>query len=272
MADQLPELLLFVPPGGGRSHPYLGGGVMTWLATGADTAGRYALCRTTEAPGFQNPTHVHHKEDEAFYALGGHFTAEGNGQTVPLAPGDYLHLPRTIPHHLLNASQTESGETLMLVAPAGLEGMFIALGLGEPDDKQASARLVAEYGNAMVPPEEFAAKNAPGGEYSKLSPDGQRIVMKSTPGGTANLLAPGETNGQYTLRAWQGTPSDSGGADSGAARAVFVAEGRATLTADGRQFDAPAGAFLHAPPAAKLTWTAASAGPARLLVWTFHRA
>ena len=272
MADPLPELVLFVPPGGGKSHPYRGGGRLTWLATGADTAGRYALCSATEDPGDQNPPHVHSREDEAFYIVSGHFTGEGNGQAVPLAPGDYLHLPRGIPHHLLNASQTEPGETLMLLAPAGLEGFFMALGFDGANDRAKVAKLAAEsYGNPLLPPEEFAAKNAPGGEYSKLAPDGQRILKKSTTGGTADLLAPGETSGQYTLRAWQGTGGEGGKAESGATRAVYVAGGRVTLTADGREFDAPAGAFLHAPPYAEVSWAAAGADAARLLVWTFHR-
>jgi mannose-6-phosphate isomerase-like protein (cupin superfamily) len=44
------------------------------------------------------PRHVHHEQDEWFYAVKGEFLVEIGGETFRLLPGDSLFAPRQIGH------------------------------------------------------------------------------------------------------------------------------------------------------------------------------
>src|SRR5215468_11157195 len=47
------------------------GALMTFLATGEDTHGQFALIEAVGRRGSDAPTHIHHREDEIFYILEG---------------------------------------------------------------------------------------------------------------------------------------------------------------------------------------------------------
>ena len=47
------------------------GALMTFLATGEDTHGQFALIEAVGRKGSDAPPHIHHREDEIFYVLEG---------------------------------------------------------------------------------------------------------------------------------------------------------------------------------------------------------
>jgi mannose-6-phosphate isomerase-like protein (cupin superfamily) len=51
------------------------GWLLTFLATGDQTQGRFALIDALTRKGNCPPRHIHHNEDESFYILGGEITA-----------------------------------------------------------------------------------------------------------------------------------------------------------------------------------------------------
>ena len=103
------------------------GGLLTLLATGADTGGRFALIESLLRQGFEPPCHLHTREDESFYVLEGEIQFTVGEATCHLKAGDFIHLPRHVPHSYRLLSPT--ARTLLHLAPAGLEAMFEELSI-----------------------------------------------------------------------------------------------------------------------------------------------
>ena len=78
-----------------------------------------------EAPGYRTPVHVHHRTDETFYVLSGRLTLWVDGQTHELEAGDYVHIPRGVPHAQGNRGEA-STHLLMTVSPGDFIGFFRA--------------------------------------------------------------------------------------------------------------------------------------------------
>ena len=104
-----------------RSVSY-SGHLMTFLATAEDTQGKFALIETVARKGNVPPPHIHHREEETFYVLEGEMTFSVGGQTIKATPGTMVCLPRDVPHSFVIDS--EQGRALILLTPAGLEGLF----------------------------------------------------------------------------------------------------------------------------------------------------
>jgi quercetin dioxygenase-like cupin family protein len=104
------------------------GDVYRFLATGEDTGGRYALWEALVPPGGGPPPHVHSREEEGFYVLAGEITLlVGGGRTVATA-GTFANMPAETPHSFKNES-SQPARMLISVAPAGLERMFLEVGV-----------------------------------------------------------------------------------------------------------------------------------------------
>lgn len=100
---------------------------LTFLATSADTNGRYFLSETTVPVGDTGPPlHMHQNEDEGFYIVSGELTFIINNQEVKLKKGDYLNIEKGEEHTWRNDSQNET-KMLIVFTPAGIENMFIEL-------------------------------------------------------------------------------------------------------------------------------------------------
>jgi quercetin dioxygenase-like cupin family protein len=133
---------------------------MRYVATAADTGGRFAVLEQRLSPAGDPPRHVHANEDEAFYVLEGRLTATiGDNTTVSAEPGELVFLPRGVPHSL--HAQTAEVRGLVLLTPAGFEQFFAAIGqpaprseLPEPTapDVAAVAAAAARYGVTVLPP------------------------------------------------------------------------------------------------------------------------
>jgi quercetin dioxygenase-like cupin family protein len=99
------------------------GDVYRFLATGADTDGKYALWEAIVPPGGGPPPHVHSREEEGFYILEGEITFQIGDECLVATAGTFANLPVGTPHSFKNESERPA-RMLISVAPAGLERMF----------------------------------------------------------------------------------------------------------------------------------------------------
>src|SRR6516164_9928895 len=114
-------------PGEGRTVAVVGD-VYRFLATGEDTGGKYALWEALVPPGGGPPPHVHSREEEGFYILEGEITFTIGGQRLVAGAGMFTNMPVGTPHSFKNES-SKPAKMLISVAPAGLEKMFMEIGL-----------------------------------------------------------------------------------------------------------------------------------------------
>jgi quercetin dioxygenase-like cupin family protein len=108
------------------------GDVYRFLATGEDTNGKYALFEALVGPGGGPPPHVHSREEEGFYVLEGEITFTINGERVVATAGMFANMPVGTPHSFKNESD-KPARMLISVAPAGLEKMFMEVGVPLPE-------------------------------------------------------------------------------------------------------------------------------------------
>ena len=107
------------------------GDVYRFLATGDDTNGKYALFEALVPPGGGPPPHVHSREEEGFYLLEGEITFTINSERVVATAGMFANMPVGTPHSFKNES-SKPARMLISVAPAGLEKMFMEVGVPLP--------------------------------------------------------------------------------------------------------------------------------------------
>jgi quercetin dioxygenase-like cupin family protein len=98
------------------------GSLFTFLATGEETQGRFALIESVARKGNAPPRHIHRREDETFYVLEGEITVSVGDRTTKATPGTMVFLPRDIAHSFV--IESEHLRMLVLLAPAGLESYF----------------------------------------------------------------------------------------------------------------------------------------------------
>ena len=104
------------------------GDVYRFLVTGEDTNGKYALWEALVPPGGGPPPHVHSREEEGFYILEGQITFTINGEKIVAKAGTFANMPVGTPHSFKNESD-HPAKMLISVAPAGLEKMFMEVGV-----------------------------------------------------------------------------------------------------------------------------------------------
>ena len=98
------------------------GWLMTFLITGEETQGRFALIEAVGRRGNVPPPHIHHREHEIFYVLEGEIAVSVNDRTIKVTPGTMVFLPRESRHSF--TIESEQVRMLQLLTPAGLEGWF----------------------------------------------------------------------------------------------------------------------------------------------------
>ena len=116
------------------------GDVYRFLATGNETAGKYAMWEAIVPPGGGPPPHVHSREEESFYILEGEVTLTIGDERVVATARTFVNMPVGIPHSFRNESALPA-KMLISIAPAGLEKMFFEFGL-----------LLADGSTTAVPP------------------------------------------------------------------------------------------------------------------------
>jgi len=98
------------------------GALLTFLATGEETHGQFALCELVGRKGNVPPPHIHHQEDEIYYILEGEIVFSVGEHTIKGTPGTMVFLPRDVPHSW--TTESEQIRFLFLLTPTGGEGWF----------------------------------------------------------------------------------------------------------------------------------------------------
>ena len=120
-----------------------------FLASQEHTNGKYAIWDAELSPGGGPPPHIHRREEEGFFILEGRVTFYSGDQSFTAEPGEFVHLPRNGLHWFRNETE-QPARTLILVAPGGLEQMFLETGVlvenasqsVSPPTDEEKARLV----------------------------------------------------------------------------------------------------------------------------------
>jgi quercetin dioxygenase-like cupin family protein len=135
--------------------------LITVKATTESTGGSYSLCHQVSPPGAATPYHLHHFEDEAFYILEGESTFICDGQKTIAGPGEYLFLPRGIPHGIRVTGARPTTMLILAMPGTGFVGMMQEMGepaaervlpKPAPPDMKKLTRLCAKYGIDLLGP------------------------------------------------------------------------------------------------------------------------
>jgi mannose-6-phosphate isomerase-like protein (cupin superfamily) len=102
--------------------------LITVKATTESTGGAYSLCHQVSPPGSATPYHLHHVEDEAFYILDGESTFICDGKKTIARSGDYLFLPRGIPHGIRVTGSKPTTMLIFAMPGTGFVGMMEEIG------------------------------------------------------------------------------------------------------------------------------------------------
>ena len=85
----------------------------SFLSTGKDTGGMFSLIHCFFRKGFTAPPHYHKLEDESFFVLEGEIDFHVGDTKVKVSAGEFIMLPKNIPHHF--DLITETAKALMLI-------------------------------------------------------------------------------------------------------------------------------------------------------------
>ena len=118
-----------------------------------DTGGALYVFQHTNMGKGGPPRHVHHEQDEWFFAIQGEFAMEIGEEKFRLRPGDSLLAPRKIPHAWACISETP-GTLLTAVSPAGTFETFIrdTTKLATLPTPEEVAKSFAAHGMTVVGP------------------------------------------------------------------------------------------------------------------------
>lgn len=146
-------------PGEGRSVWSLGGR-FTIKADGTATGGRFGLVEATAWRSTEPPTHIHRREDEAWYVLDGQMTFRVGDEEFVATAGSFVYAPSGLPHAF--TVDVEPTRVLVLASPAGFEHFALDLGTEASDDEppadlpmptpEAIAAVGDRYGIEVVGP------------------------------------------------------------------------------------------------------------------------
>jgi quercetin dioxygenase-like cupin family protein len=146
--------------GEGKAY-WVVGDLYTILASGDDTNRAYALIEATVPPGGGPPSHVHRREDEAFYVLEGELAFQADGRDIAATAGAWVTLPKGSRHTFRN-SGAKAARMLIVVTPSGLEKFFAEVGqeatdrttapIVTPADIERLLAVAPKYGLEIQPP------------------------------------------------------------------------------------------------------------------------
>ncbi len=95
------------------------GTLLTIVAGGADTDGKLAVLDQRANLGFSPPRHVHRREGTALFVIDGELTVDIGGEQRVVGAGDFVWLPRDIPHTF--RVDSDQARFLEFVTPPGFE-------------------------------------------------------------------------------------------------------------------------------------------------------
>jgi len=146
------------------------GSLFEGLVSGPETADQMGAALVTQPPGVATPLHVHSREAEAFYLLEGSMTYRAGEDTFHLVDGDFIYLPRGVPH-AFRVTGAAPVRYLALTVPGTLLGLYDEVGM-----PASERRIPGKDGLPMA--EEIARWNAIGPAY------GLKVVGPPLPEGS----------------------------------------------------------------------------------------
>jgi len=137
------------------------GDLMILKLTAEQTSGRVFVMeqhvpRHRGAPG----RHVHEVDDQSWFVIAGHGRWFIGDQTIEAGTGDFVHGPHGVPHAF--SADSDDLHVLVITAPAGLEGLFAAVGVDATEPTHPPADLpeptedpdlAQRYGTTALGPE-----------------------------------------------------------------------------------------------------------------------
>jgi quercetin dioxygenase-like cupin family protein len=104
------------------------GSLFEHLLSAEESGGRLGVSLVTQPPGIATPLHLHTHEDEAFYLLDGTMTYRAGDDLFHLTAGDFIWLPRGLPHALRITGATPV-RFLGFTDPGALFGLYGEVGI-----------------------------------------------------------------------------------------------------------------------------------------------
>lgn len=127
---------IFRRPSEGRRIGIVGD-VYRFLATGEETDGKYATFEAIVPPGSGPPPHIHRREEESFLVLEGEMTFQLGEKRIIAGEGTFLNMPVGSLHCFKNEGD-KVARLLISIAPAGLEQMFVEVGIPLSEDAESA--------------------------------------------------------------------------------------------------------------------------------------
>jgi quercetin dioxygenase-like cupin family protein len=155
------DLVTVCAAGHGRAIWALGS-LFERLVTAGQTGGALDAAVVTQPPGLATPMHVHTREAEAWFVLDGTLTYRAGPQLTDLAGGDFIYLPREVPHGFRITGSTPA-RYLVLSLPGQLLDLYDQVGTAAPErrlpdggippsDIERWLQLAPAYGLQVVGP------------------------------------------------------------------------------------------------------------------------
>jgi quercetin dioxygenase-like cupin family protein len=108
--------------------------LLTFKATGSQTAGEYLLVEELARRGKVTPLHTHPAETETFYVVAGEALMHLDGDERPVVAGAFVSVPPGVPHAFLVTSDT--ARMLVLITPGSAAMEKFLREAGEPAAEQ----------------------------------------------------------------------------------------------------------------------------------------
>jgi len=156
------------------------GSLMTFLAKGSETAGRFALMEYHTRPGNEPPPHVHEREHELYFVLEGTMRFYCEDKTLDIGVGDVVFLPQGKAHAFTCTSNVV--RTLIFVQATGKDAVGLDryfLAMGEPAGSMVLPESAVTY--AVADPEHVIRVGASHG-IRILSPSEAQHALPQYPG------------------------------------------------------------------------------------------
>jgi quercetin dioxygenase-like cupin family protein len=131
------EKAAFLSNGTPENSRAIPGALFHFLASGQQTNNLFSLMYIEVHKGNEPPVHVHQNENESYYILEGAIRFWVGNEIIDAKAGDFIHLPKGIPHKF--ELQSECVKELMLITPSGLEKWFWDNSLPAPDIQGGAA-------------------------------------------------------------------------------------------------------------------------------------
>ena len=156
------------------------GSLVTFLAKGSETGGRFALMEYHTKPGNEPPPHIHEREHELFFVLEGSMRFFCEDKTLDIGVGNVVFLPQGKAHAFICTSSAV--RALIFVQATGEDAVALDryfLAMSEPAKSMVLPDSAVTY--AVDDPEHAIRVGASNG-IRILSPSETRQALPHYPG------------------------------------------------------------------------------------------